>query len=46
MKGPFDRLCDRSTGINQLEGRQLQLHSSHCQLTYKDDLVQIGQDYF
>ena len=29
MKKPFDELCDRSTGINRLEKRQLQLHSGH-----------------
>ena len=26
MERPFDELCDRFTGINQLEGRQLRLH--------------------
>ena len=45
MKRSFDGLCDRSTGINQLEGRQLQLYSSHRQLTHEDGLVQTGQDY-
>ena len=45
MERLFDGLCDRSTGINWLEGRQLRLYSSHHWLTHKDGPLQTGQDY-
>ena len=45
MKEPFDGLCDRSIGINQLERRQLQLHSGYYWLAHKDGLLQTGQDH-
>ena len=37
--------CDRSTNFNQLEKRQLWLHSSHYWLAHKDGPLQTGQDY-
>ena len=45
MKRPFNGLRDRSISINQLERRQLRLHSSHRQLTHKDVPLQTGQDH-
>ena len=41
----IDKLCDRPTHLNQLEGRQLQLHSCHCWLAPKNSLLQAGNDY-
>ena len=29
IEKPINKLCDRTTHLNQLEKRQLQLHSSH-----------------
>ena len=45
MEEPFNGLCDRSTGINQLERKQLRLHSSYCQLTHEDGPLQTSQDH-
>ena len=45
MERSFEGLCDRFTGINQLDRRQLRLYSNHCQLTYKDGPLQTGQNH-
>ena len=45
MERPIDGLCNRPTHLNQLEGRQLQLYSSHRWPTNKDDLLEAGKDH-
>ena len=40
MERLFNGLCNRSTSINWLKKRQLQLHFSYCLLAYKDSPLQ------
>ena len=46
MEEPIDGLCDWPTHLNQLEEKQLQLHSSYYWPANKDSLLQASKNHY